>query len=501
MSSYQVRARSGTPIADDFDSDIPPLVEDFDTGRTFSVTEAGVITLIGPMNQGEIGFILYPRTAAEIASGVTPTNYAYAPGWVPRYVNNTVPGTTDCTTGIQAALDQMAQGGAPAYAPANTYLTGTVNIANGIKAAFSGDGIGRIYFKINASNTNFLQKANSAGSADGARIGGFTIIPHASASTGPAIKCTGFRNSNFYDIEGTENGTSGFFSLFDLASTPYGCYQNTFCRPRLNNCRGYTKMFDFNSGGTNNPTFNANDHTIYDPWAVDNTGLGMILDMRASAEVKVFGGLFENNSGTLACNMGNSTTILGVWFETNGTDFDFNTAADGTGNDCKIMFNYLSTAHNIDFHSAGHGNVFMWNTEVGTQTFVGTTAGSNLHIKMDSGLVGDPTAPTITYNSGEGSGANLSGATPTVTKNIDQLSRIYVVSLKYSWTAPTGANPTKFTVSNPTGYTLISLSVGMFEGATGIPGIASTNNDGTFWIKNVNTNAQRIVAYASYIKT
>lgn len=50
------------------------------------------------INGGNVSY--WQRTAAEIAAGVTPTNYAYAPGWVQRYgvVGN---GTTDDTTALQ----------------------------------------------------------------------------------------------------------------------------------------------------------------------------------------------------------------------------------------------------------------------------------------------------------------------------------------------------------------------------------------------------------------
>lgn len=50
-----------------------------------------------------IGAILYPRTAAEISAGVTPTNYAYPPGDVRRY-GAVGDDSTDCTAAIQAAI-------------------------------------------------------------------------------------------------------------------------------------------------------------------------------------------------------------------------------------------------------------------------------------------------------------------------------------------------------------------------------------------------------------
>lgn len=55
------------------------------------------------LSQAIIGGYLYPRTAAEIAEGVTPTNYAYPPGHVYRYGTNTTPGTTDMSAAFASA--------------------------------------------------------------------------------------------------------------------------------------------------------------------------------------------------------------------------------------------------------------------------------------------------------------------------------------------------------------------------------------------------------------
>lgn len=50
-----------------------------------------------------IGQIIYPRTAAEIAAGVTPVNYAYPSGDVRRY-GATMDGVTDDTTALENAI-------------------------------------------------------------------------------------------------------------------------------------------------------------------------------------------------------------------------------------------------------------------------------------------------------------------------------------------------------------------------------------------------------------
>ena len=55
-----------------------------------------------------VGAVLYPRTAAEISAGVTPTNYQYEPGNVLRYGTNTTPGTTDITSAVSSAFSVSA---------------------------------------------------------------------------------------------------------------------------------------------------------------------------------------------------------------------------------------------------------------------------------------------------------------------------------------------------------------------------------------------------------
>src|SRR5210317_53048 len=64
-----------------------------------------------PFTQENVGAVLWPRTAAEVSAGVTPTNYQYEPGNVLRYGTNTTPGTTDMTAAYTSATDVMAAAG------------------------------------------------------------------------------------------------------------------------------------------------------------------------------------------------------------------------------------------------------------------------------------------------------------------------------------------------------------------------------------------------------
>ena len=88
------------------------------------------------LTQENIGLIFYPRSAAEISAGITPTNFFEIYGNVLRYGTNTTPGTTDLTTAIQAALDthgailpdeDVAFDSTLTLPPVGTYISGQGN--------------------------------------------------------------------------------------------------------------------------------------------------------------------------------------------------------------------------------------------------------------------------------------------------------------------------------------------------------------------------------------
>lgn len=73
---------------------------------TSGISYANLVTLI---TQTFIGAILYPRTAAEIAAGVTPTFYYYPPGYFRRYGGSTAAAASANRTAMQAALDSNTE--------------------------------------------------------------------------------------------------------------------------------------------------------------------------------------------------------------------------------------------------------------------------------------------------------------------------------------------------------------------------------------------------------
>lgn len=107
-----------TPVSNPLSADaagawIPVFLDPAIIYRIVLKTSAGVVlktwdpaneNWISALTQNFLGLIIYPRTAAEIAASITPTNYIYPMGYVDRYGTNTTPGTTDMTTAINAAF-------------------------------------------------------------------------------------------------------------------------------------------------------------------------------------------------------------------------------------------------------------------------------------------------------------------------------------------------------------------------------------------------------------
>lgn len=103
------------------------LYFDDTTGAIDVLDLTSVSGISSPLSQGVIGSTLYPRTAAEIAAGVTPTNY-YVPshegcGYVmpERYGTNATPGTTDMSTALDSCSAVAASAGGGTILLQNRY--------------------------------------------------------------------------------------------------------------------------------------------------------------------------------------------------------------------------------------------------------------------------------------------------------------------------------------------------------------------------------------------
>lgn len=135
-NTYQDAARTTphtNPVVADAAGRLPAIYLDPSIVYRITFTDSADVEIypaVDPVNdqilsQASLGLMLYPRTAAEIAAGVTPTNYVYPEGWIDRYGSNTAPGTTDMTSAIQTAVNvaHAAYPGGFVYGRASTYRT------------------------------------------------------------------------------------------------------------------------------------------------------------------------------------------------------------------------------------------------------------------------------------------------------------------------------------------------------------------------------------------
>lgn len=111
--------------------------------------------------------LINPRTPLEIAAGIFPVDYSWRTGCVDRYCVNAIPGTTDMSPGVQAAINLAlfalgsGQAGVPirfsygAYSIA-TPLTFGVSTQNILPLDISGVGVGSQLINNCAANTSAL---------------------------------------------------------------------------------------------------------------------------------------------------------------------------------------------------------------------------------------------------------------------------------------------------------------------------------------------------------
>jgi hypothetical protein len=93
-----------------------------DISKALFASAAGSALVSQPAAAQTCNAPCYAQTAAEIAAGVTPTNYTYPPGHVYRYGTNSVPGTTDMTNAINTAANVCRRGNYTLQLPSEVCL-------------------------------------------------------------------------------------------------------------------------------------------------------------------------------------------------------------------------------------------------------------------------------------------------------------------------------------------------------------------------------------------
>ena len=304
-SLRSLRVPDGDPVTD---AELAPvstrkgkyLFFDAITGAIDYATAIATTTL----SQGTIGALLYPRTAAEIAAGVTPTNYGYPPGDVRRY-GAVLDGTTDDTTSLSNAILALNGKG-------DVWWRGTIKVTSQIVLTAGVRMIGEGYSENNGTGAGnrgascvlrAFTGANATILASGDDCGVDGIdIDNNNQGTGECLQVTGSRfvggafscrnsGGDGFRIGKTESGASTINANAWSAQKVIVC-GNAGAGMRLDHTNtsttasyplgitdvnaGYCGLVDARSNGTDGLQIgNANDNVFSMVASQDNTGCGI----------------------------------------------------------------------------------------------------------------------------------------------------------------------------------------------------------------------------------
>lgn len=248
----------------DVDVTIPSnIVSHVPAGVIFDIASGKTLTFNGPIQVDYLtqwtsgagtvsvaGGILggHPRTSAEIAAGVTPTDYSYEPGHIARYVTNSTPGTTDCTTGIQNAISVVKVNGGFVDFDAETYLvTGLTLYSNVI---LRGKGANSTVIKRTATGGAVVTIDNTA-TVSRTGLRDLRILHTGTGSTDHGLawtqNTTNLQYSEFVNLlitAGDHTAGTGGDGLNFNGTNPYGCLWCTFIDVHVSGCGGRGFYFD-----------------------------------------------------------------------------------------------------------------------------------------------------------------------------------------------------------------------------------------------------------------
>jgi hypothetical protein len=238
------------------------------------------------------------QTAAELAAGVTPVNYAYAPGDIRRYGALTSAG--DNSTAILAAIAQAQQStgtvtGASIYVPTGTWKHASALVVSSGPVRIYGDGIA----------ASILQKTANV----------VSIAVNGSNLTLENIQILGTSGSDTND--GIQVNTTGHARLSQVASNHHGGHGINVLQANICYFGDITTAFNAGDGFrlTGSGGIQANANTILNVNSISNTGWGMNL-VTANANMGTGLTLQSNTSGGINIQtcFGN---MLGVYCEAN----------------------------------------------------------------------------------------------------------------------------------------------------------------------------------------
>lgn len=473
------------------------LIKDRKGGLVFSIPEASGYITPGAMGAA---FVTYVALAANTGAALVGTSSGDTVQEVldeqatklARFVLVTDfgavgDGVTNDTVAIQAALDS----GHAVYAPAGTYLVGTLDLPGpaGVfnDVTFIGEGPDKTVLQAAAANTPILRKAQVAGAVEAGLIGHFSLKAHASGSTGPAFDCSGFRNVKFAHIMGISTGGAGFASLFDVAASPYLTYGCTWEHCGVAGQTGWAKVWRTHNNGAG-AAANPNACTIRDPWIYSNTGMTAGIDLANSTLWNVEGGLIES-AGDYGIILGSRGKISGVWFETQAiAPIQFQTSGSViSANNLIEGCNFSGFGGNIAIPSGCAQNTFLNCDGVYTITPVTASDGNTFINAPHGGAV----VITKSY-----------GPAGTLTKTSDTVLSVMDGTRRAIWTfQASGGTPSNagFALATPAGFNILNISASFYDPGSGVPAKCSFDVNLNMVIGEVpNTNLHQLVVLYRY---
>lgn len=178
------------------------------------------------LSAAAIGAAIYPRTAAEISAGVTPTNYAYPEGDARRY-GAALDGSTNDTTAFQNAITVQAAGGRHViFPPGNARITG-LTFGSNVKIVGSGNKTSYFTFAAGTARTA-LKAADTALFNDGAVFEDFGIVFANSADIGLDLTSVSRASVSRVRIWGDASQVTRRGTCVLLDASLASCYANVF---------------------------------------------------------------------------------------------------------------------------------------------------------------------------------------------------------------------------------------------------------------------------------
>jgi hypothetical protein len=433
------------------------------------------------LTQSVIGGLLYPQTAAELSAGVTPVNYAYAPGEVDRYGTNAIPGTTDMTAAFNAAFKVAKTSGTDVvYGRSWPYL---VTSAIDVTVDTGADNFG---FNVRNIGQAHAVTANAPGYPS-------ILADHA----GHVFDCAGAPAINWYDVSVGENsGAAAKSACWFLARHSGGSSQiHRFINCRVNGTFDDAVVYNYGSEEeeyhgcvfVNQST--AAGSKIF--WLTANNILGLsstfitiATGTQSTINHKIFGGSFysfntDNTSDVIGVDNCRNIYVYGAFFVCKGRSYLHIDPTNGSSD--RIVF------HGLEGENASPLNLY--------GIHMGAGAVNNAQI-----VIRDSYIPSQTRAVYAGAGVTVSSSTfdnisELASKGIEIVTKLQQSYVNQVSVVVIGESELNTLIGDTSGFTITTRDDDNWHetGATNTtwtPGTAAITHGGTLTVGNLRLSLE-----------